>query len=101
MPPACHSPDWETRAMEYVLIAIAIVVVALIAGVSLLVGRGRRTTRLDEDAAGGPTLTPPRPPETSGATASGLGVPPQVADQEQPDSVSAEPAPEIELPPAE
>ena len=90
--------------MEYVLIAIAIVVVALLAGVSLLVGRGRRTTRLDEDAAGGTTLTRPRPPETgepSGATASGLGQPPQVADQEQPDTVSAEPAPEIELPPAE
>ena len=36
--------------MEFVLIAIAILVVALIAGVSLLVGRGRRTVRLDEDA---------------------------------------------------
>jgi fused signal recognition particle receptor len=82
--------------MEYVLIAIAIVVVALIAGVSLLVGRGRRTTRLDDDAAEGTTLTRPRPPEVrepSGATASGLGLPP-VTDQEPE-------APEAELPPAE
>jgi fused signal recognition particle receptor len=90
--------------MEYVLIAIGIVVVALIVGVSLLVGRGRRTTRLDEDAAAGTTLTRPRPPETrepSGATPSGLGVPPQVADQAQPDTVQPEAAPEVELPQAE
>jgi fused signal recognition particle receptor len=90
--------------MEYVLIAIAIVVVALIAGVSLLVGRGRRTTRLDDDAAAGTTLTRPRPPETrapSGATASGLAVPPELADQVQPDTVQPEPAPDVELPPAE
>jgi fused signal recognition particle receptor len=88
--------------MEYVLIAIAIVVVALIAGVSLLVGRGRRTTRLDDDAATGTTLTRPRPPETrDGATASGLGVPPEVADQVQPDTVQPEAAPEVELPPAQ
>ena len=33
--------------MEFVLIAIAILVVALIAGVGLLVGKGRRTTRHD------------------------------------------------------
>jgi fused signal recognition particle receptor len=88
--------------MEYVLIAIAIVVVALIAGVSLLVGRGRRTTRLDEDAAAGTTLTRPRPPETrepSGATASGLGRPP--VTEEPP--VTDEPlvTPEVLLPPAE
>jgi fused signal recognition particle receptor len=88
--------------MEYVLIAIAIVVVALIAGVSLLVGRGRRTTRLDEDAAAGTTLTRPRPPETrepSGATASGLGLPP--VTEEPP--VAEEPlvTPEVLLPPAE
>ena len=59
--------------MEFVLIAIAILVVALVAGVGLLVGRGRRTTRLDADAAAGTTLTRPRPPqqgtEPSGATA--------------------------------
>jgi fused signal recognition particle receptor len=83
--------------MEYVLIAIAIVVVALIAGVSLLVGRGRRTTRLDEDAAAGTTLTRPRPPETrepSGATASGLGRPPVTEEEPQV-------TPEVLLPPAE
>jgi fused signal recognition particle receptor len=59
--------------MEYVLIAVAILVVALITGISLLVGRGRQTTRLDSDAAAGTTLTRPRPPiapdPTSGATA--------------------------------
>jgi fused signal recognition particle receptor len=81
--------------MEYVLIAIAILVVALIAGVSLLVGRGRRTARLDEDAVGGTTLTRPRPPEPteepppSGATAADLVEPP------------APPAPPAELPVAE
>ncbi len=42
--------------MEYVLIAIAILLVGLVLGVSLLVGRGRRTTRLDDDAAAGTTL---------------------------------------------
>ena len=83
--------------MEYVLIAIAILVVALIAGVGLLVGRGRRTTRLDEDAAAGTTLTRPRPPAQeappAGASASGLGLPPETME---PDT-----APPIELPPAE
>jgi fused signal recognition particle receptor len=79
--------------MEFVLIAIAILVVALIAGVGLLVGRGRRTARLDDDAVAGTTLTRPRPappveePPPSGSTASGLGLPPE--------------APEVELPPAE
>jgi fused signal recognition particle receptor len=83
--------------MEYVLIAIAIVVVALIAGLSLLVGRGRRTTRLDEDAAEGTTLTRPRPP--AGASASGLGTPPaEVTDRPQPGTVA--PAPEAQLPTA-
>ena len=48
--------------MEFVLIAIAILVVALLAGVSLLVSKGRRTTRLDDDAVAGTTLTRPRPP---------------------------------------
>jgi len=83
--------------VEYVLIAIAIVVVALIVGVGLLVGRGRRTTRLDEDAAAGTTLTRPRPPETrepSGATASGLGLPPVTEEEPQV-------TPETLLPPAE
>ncbi|KQS57852.1 signal recognition particle-docking protein FtsY [Geodermatophilus sp. Leaf369] len=47
--------------MEFVLIAVAIVVIALLAGVGLLVGRGRRTARLDDDAASGTTLTRPRP----------------------------------------
>src|SRR3712207_7411999 len=45
------------RAMEFVLIAIAILLVGLVLGVSLLVGRGRRTTRLDDDATAGTTLT--------------------------------------------
>jgi fused signal recognition particle receptor len=89
--------------VEYVLIAIAIVVVALLAGVGLLVGRGRRTTRLDEDAAGGTTLTRPRPPQSppqappSGATASGLGTTAPPA----PEPAAAPEAPEVELPPAE
>ncbi|MBM7805498.1 fused signal recognition particle receptor [Geodermatophilus bullaregiensis] len=89
--------------MEFVLIAIAIVLVALVAGVGLLVGRGRRTTRLDDDAAAGTTLTRPRPPAAppaeppppGGATASGLGLAP--AD---PDAVSPEAPPSVELPPA-
>jgi fused signal recognition particle receptor len=76
--------------MEFVLIAIVILVVALIAGVGLLVGRGRRTTRLDDDAVAGTTLTRPPAPETeappAGATASGLGLPP---------------LPDVELAPAE
>src|SRR3954463_8581780 len=49
--------------MEFVLIAVAILVVALITGISLLVGRGRRTARLEDDAAAGTTLTRPRPAE--------------------------------------
>jgi fused signal recognition particle receptor len=89
--------------MEFVLIAIAILVVALLAGVSLLVSRGRRTTRLDSDAAAGTTLTRPRPPQpttdtepplgpspTSGATAADLHPGPP-----------APAAPPVELPPAE
>jgi fused signal recognition particle receptor len=82
--------------MEYVLIAIGILVVALIAGIGLLTSRGRRTTRLDDDAASGTTLTRPRPPapteepRPTGATASGLGLPPETVE-----------APEVELPPAE
>jgi len=87
--------------MEYVLIAIAILVVALLAGIGLLVSRGRRTTRLDDDAASGTTLTRPRPPQApetpSGATASGAAT----ADQVQPDTVQPEAAPDVELPPAQ
>jgi fused signal recognition particle receptor len=75
--------------MEYVLIAIAILVVALIAGVGLLVGKGRRTTRLDDDAAAGTTLTRPRPPQ------------PTAPPVEQPDAVQPEAPPSVELPPAE
>ncbi|HYO35744.1 MAG TPA: signal recognition particle receptor subunit alpha, partial [Geodermatophilus sp.] len=89
--------------MEFVLIAIAILLVGLILGVSLLVGRGRRTTRLDDDAATGTTLTRPRPPtptteappRPSGATASGMGT------TAEPDAVSPEAPPDVVLPPAE
>ncbi|TFV55535.1 signal recognition particle-docking protein FtsY [Geodermatophilus sp. DF01-2] len=88
--------------MEFVLIAIAILLVGLVLGVSLLVGRGRRTTRLDDDAAAGTTLTRPRPPapteappRPSGATASGQGT------TAEPDAVSPEAPPEVVLPPAE
>jgi fused signal recognition particle receptor len=83
--------------MEYVLLAVAILVVALVTGISLLVGRGRRTMRLDSDAAAGTTLTRPRPPASdtepaapSGATAVGPAPP-----------AEAPPAPPVELPPAE
>jgi fused signal recognition particle receptor len=92
--PACiAAANWETRCMEFVLIAIAILVVALVAGVGLLVGRGRRTTRLDDDAAAGTTLTRPRPPQA----------PPQptAPTVEQPDAVVPEAPPTVELPPAE
>jgi fused signal recognition particle receptor len=84
--------------MEFVLIAIAILVVALVAGVGLLVSKGRRLTRLDDDAAAGTTLTRPRPPtpveepRPTGASASGLGLPPEAPEAE---------APPVELPPAE
>jgi len=88
--------------MEFVLIAIAILLVGLVLGVSLLVGRGRRTTRLDDDAAGTtltrprpPTPTPEAPPRPSGATASGLGT------TAEPDAVSPEAPPDVVLPPAE
>ncbi|WP_104523081.1 signal recognition particle-docking protein FtsY [Blastococcus atacamensis] len=78
--------------MEFVLIAIAILVVALITGISLLVGRGRRTMRLEDDDAAGTTLTRPRPvPPTSPAPA-----PPT----DQPDAVVADAPPAVELPPA-
>jgi fused signal recognition particle receptor len=79
--------------MEYVLIAIAILVVALLAGVGFLVSRGRRTTRLDDDAAAGTTLTRPRPPEDL--------APP--AEPRASGAPVAEPpvVPPVELPPAE
>ena len=83
--------------MEFVLIALAILVVALVTGISLLVGRGRRTTRLDSDAVSGTTLTRSRPPEAdpdvrtpSGATAVD---PASLAE--------APPAEPVELPPVE
>jgi fused signal recognition particle receptor len=92
--------------MEFVLIAIVILVVALVAGLGLLVGRGRRTTRLDDDAVAGTTLTrPPAPeteaPPTSGATASGLGLPPadSVAAPTELPPVEAEPRVTFETPP--
>jgi fused signal recognition particle receptor len=79
--------------MEFVLIAIAILVVALIAGVSLLVGRGRKTARLDDDAAAGTTLTRPAPR---------TGPPqPTAPPVEQPDAVVPDAPPSVELPPAE
>jgi len=82
--------------MEFVLIALAILVVALVLGVSLLVGRGRRTTRLDADAAAGTTLTRPRPPATTADPAAQSG-----ATAVDPASLAEAPAPPVELPPAE
>jgi fused signal recognition particle receptor len=88
--------------MEYVYIGIAIVVVALVAVVGLLVSRGRRTTRLDEDAAAGTTLTRPRPPAVPTAPPAEPQQPraPAPAQPEQPDTVQPEAPPEVELPPA-
>src|SRR4029453_4329586 len=84
--------------MEFVLIAIAILVVALIAGVGLLVGRGRRTMRLDDDAATGTTLTRPRPPQPAPPA-------PPAAQPTRPPASRRAPAPRggppAELPPAE
>jgi fused signal recognition particle receptor len=87
--------------MEYVLIAIAILVVALLAGIGLLVGRGRRTTRLDDDAARGTTLTrppAPAPPREQPPPATPEAAP---VDQVQPDTVQPEAPPPVELPPAQ
>jgi fused signal recognition particle receptor len=81
--------------MEFVFIAIGILVLAVIAGIGLLANRGRRTTRLDDDAAAGTTLTRPRPPAPTERPA------PPVDQAQQPDTVQPEAAPEIELPPAE
>ena len=86
--------------MEYVLIAVAILVVALITGVGLLVNRGRRTVRLDDDAAAGTTLTRPRPPQ-EGPPQPAPPAPPQPSEQAQPDTVQPEAPPEVELPSAE
>jgi fused signal recognition particle receptor len=86
--------------MEYVLIAIVILVVAIIAGIGLLTSRGRRTTRLDDDAAAGTTLTRPRPPAPAERPAPPAPTVP-VEQAQQPDTVQPEAAPEIELPPAE
>src|SRR4029450_12749610 len=83
--------------MEFVVIALAILVVAVIAGVGLLVGRGRRTMRLDDDAAAGTTLTRPRPPPPTGPPP-GAPPPPPV---DRPDAVQPEAPPAVELPPAE
>jgi fused signal recognition particle receptor len=85
--------------MEYVLIAIGILVVAVVLGISLLTSRGRRTTRLDDDAAAGTTLTRPRPPAPTEAPPRTPEAP--VDQAQQPDTVQPEPAPEVELPPAE
>jgi fused signal recognition particle receptor len=85
--------------MEFVLIAIGILVVALIAGIGLLTSRGKRTTRLDEDAAAGTTLTRPRPPAPVERPAPPAPTAP--AEQAQSDTVQPEAAPEVLLPPAE
>ena len=80
--------------MEYVLIAIAILVLAVLTGIALLVGRGRRTARLDDDAAGGTTLTRPRPVEPA---------PPAPVDQPdvvQPEAPAEPVVPPTQLPPA-
>src|SRR3954449_4384807 len=82
--------------MEFVLIAIAILVVALITGISLLVGRGRRTPRLDADAAAGTTLPRPRPPQPDTDTVPGAPSGATAADLVEPPA-----APPVELPPAE
>ncbi|KQS73189.1 signal recognition particle-docking protein FtsY [Modestobacter sp. Leaf380] len=82
--------------MEFIVIAVAIVVVALLAGVGLLVSRGRRTVRLDDDAARGTTLTRPAP--GTGATAS-TSAPPAPPSTGPP--VDVDPATPVELPPAE
>jgi fused signal recognition particle receptor len=90
--------------MEFVIIAVAVVVVALLVGVGLLVGRGRRTARLDDDAAqslGGATastLTRPRPaddlaPPTAPTAAPPLTVPPRGTE----DTL----VPPVDLPPAQ
>jgi fused signal recognition particle receptor len=83
--------------MEFVVIAIAILLVALLAGIGLLVGRGRRTMRLDDDAVSGTTLTRPRPPQPTAPPTTR----PTAPAVEQPDAVQPEAPPSVELPPAE
>ena len=80
--------------MEFVIIAVAIVVLALLVGAGLLVGRGRRTTRLDDDAAAGTTLTRPRPTDV---------VPPAAPPATAPPTGTAtdEDVVPVDLPPAE
>jgi fused signal recognition particle receptor len=86
--------------MEFVLIALAILVVALVTGISLLVGRGRRTTRLDADAAAGTTLTRPRPPATD-VEPSAPPRPTAVEPAAPSGAPTAPPDTPVELPPAE
>lgn len=78
--------------MEFVIIAVAVVVVALLVGVGLLVGRGRRTTRLDEGTTA-PTLTRPRPTDEQSPTAPPTTVPPVGTEDVA--------VPPVQLPPAE
>jgi fused signal recognition particle receptor len=87
--------------MEFVVIAIAILLVALIAGVGLLVGRGRRTMRLDDDAVAGTTLTRPRPPQPTTPPIAPPVTRPTAPPADQPDAVQPEAPPSVELPPAE
>src|SRR5215213_1482416 len=83
--------------MEFVLIGIAILVVALLAGVGFLASRGRRTTRLDDDAAEGTTLTRPRPPQAPPVEEEAPAQPrASGATVAEPETV-----PPVELPPAE
>ena len=84
--------------MEFLLIALGILVVAVIVGIGLLSSLGRRTTRLDDDAAAGTTLTRPRPPAPAERPAP--EAPPAPAEQAQPDTVQPEAPPTVELPPA-
>jgi len=77
--------------MEFVIIAVAVVVVALLVGVGLLVGRGRRTTRLDEGTTA-PTLTRPRPGDEQATT------PPTTVPPVGTEDVTVPP---VQLPPAE
>ncbi|TFV63471.1 UNVERIFIED_ORG: signal recognition particle-docking protein FtsY [Bacillus sp. AZ43] len=84
--------------MEFVLIALAILAVALIAGVGLLVSKGRRTTRLDDAAAAGTTLTRPRPPQPAPTAPSTTR--PTTPTVDQPDAVQPD-SPAVELPPAQ
>ncbi|SDO25369.1 fused signal recognition particle receptor [Klenkia soli] len=88
--------------MEFVLIAVAVVVVALLVGVGLLVGRGRRTTRLDDDAARGTTLTRPRPTDPAPPVTTAPTTVPPVGTAPDASPVSGDTlVPPADLPPAE